>query len=159
MMSEITELKFTVRFSDCDEYGRLKLSRLFQFMEEAAIADAERGGFGLWRMIKAGYTSAITRMKVRIKHTPVMGEELHVSTWIKEIYKDKVVLKDYAVIDSQGHALAEGTSSWILVNLKTGFAEPPSNSPYPFPIQLEKSAMPEMLSVLPMGEEPQLVYV
>ena len=87
-----------------------------------------------------------------------MGEDLHVSTWIKEIYKDKVVLKDYAVVDSQGHALAEGTSSWILVNLKTGFAEPPSNSPYPFPIQLEKSALPEMLSVLPMGEDPQLVY-
>ena len=60
MMSEITDLKFTVRFSDCDEYGRLKLSSLFQFMEEAAISDAERGGFGLWRMMKAGYTSAIT---------------------------------------------------------------------------------------------------
>ena len=112
MMSEITDLKFTVRFSDCDEYGRLKLSRLFQFMEEAAIADAERNGFGLWQMIKAGYTSAITRMKIRINHTPLMGEELRVSTWIKEIYKDKVVLKDYAVVDSQGHALAEGTSSW-----------------------------------------------
>lgn len=158
MMSEITDLKFTVRFSDCDEHGRLKLSRLFQFMEEAAIADAERNGFGIWQMMKAGYTSAITRMKVRLNHTPLMGETLSVSTWIKEIYKDKVVLKDYSVVDSQGHALAEGTSSWILVNLKTGYAENPSRSPYPFPVQLEKSALPEMLQVLPMGEDPRLVY-
>ena len=50
MTSEITVLKFTVRFSDCDEHGRLKLSRLFQFMEEAAIADAERNGFGIWHV-------------------------------------------------------------------------------------------------------------
>jgi len=157
-MSEITDLEFTVRFSDCDEHGRLKLSRLFQFMEEAAIADAERNGFGLWQMMKAGYTSAITRMKIRLNHTALMGEKLRISTWIKEIYKDKVILKDYSVIDSQGHVLAEGTSSWILVNLKTGMAENPSRSPYPFPIQLEKSALPQMLEVLQPGEDPQIVY-
>ena len=155
---QITELKFTVRFSDCDEYGRLKLSHLFQFMEEAALADAERNGFGLWQMIKAGYTSAITRMKIRINPTPLMGEMLGVSTWTKEIYKDKVVLKDYSVTDIQGRELAEGTSSWILVNLKTGFAENPSHSPYPFPVIEGKSAMSEMLQVLPMGEDPKLVY-
>lgn len=158
MSNDITDLKFTVRFSDCDEYRRLKLSRLFQFMEETSLVDAERNGFGLWQMLKLGYTTVITRMKVRINHIPLLGEELSVYTWIKEIYKDKVVLKDYYIADAQGHALVEATSSWLLVNIKTGLAENPSNSPCQLPIQFNKSAMPEMLEILPPGETPKLVY-
>lgn len=158
MTSEINDLKFTVRFSDCDEHSRLKLSRLFQFMEETAIADAERNGFGFWDMMKAGYTTVITRMKLRLNHVPVLGENLSVSTWIKENYKDKVLLKDYVIVDGQGHALVEGTSSWLLVNLKTGMAENPSHSPFTLPIIEGKNAMPEMLDLLPPGEDPKLVY-
>lgn len=154
---EITELKFTVRFSDCDEYSRLKLSRLFQFTEETALADAQRKGYGLWNMMKSGYGCAVTRMKLRINHTPVLGEELYVSTWAKENYKDKVIYKDYMVRDGRGNVLMEGTSSWLLVDLKTGKAVAPSTSPYPVPIEEGKEALPERLDVLPMGLFPKVV--
>lgn len=158
MNNEITELKFSVRFSDCDEHNRLKLSRLFQFMEEAAIVDAERNGYGLWNLMKAGYTYVITRMKIRMNHTPLLGENLRVSTWTKEIFKDKVALKDFSIIDDQGHQLVEGTSSWLLVNLKTGKSEAPSASPFPLPLQPGKSAMPELLDILTPGESPRPIY-
>lgn len=155
--NEVTELKFTVRFSDCDEYNRLKLSRLFQFTEEAALSDAERKGYGLWNMMKAGYGCAVTRMKLRWNHTPVLGEELRVSTWAKENYKDKVIYKDYFVQDSRGNVLMEGTSSWLLVDLKTGKAVAPSTSPYPVPIIEGKDALPEKLDVLSMGLFPKVI--
>lgn len=155
--NEVTELKFTVRFSDCDEYNRLKLSRLFQFTEEAALSDAERKGYGLWNMMKAGYGCAVTRMKLRWNHTPVLGEELRVSTWAKENYKDKVIYKDYFVRDSRGNVLMEGTSSWLLVDLKTGKAVAPSTSPYPVPILEGKDALPEKLDVLSMGLFPKVI--
>lgn len=155
--NEVTELKFTVRFSDCDEYNRLKLSRLFQFTEEAALSDAERKGYGLWNMMKAGYGCAVTRMKLRWNHTPVLGEELRVSTWAKENYKDKVIYKDYFVQDSRGNVLMEGTSSWLLVDLKTGKAVAPSISPYPVPILEGKDALPEKLDVLSMGLFPKVI--
>jgi len=154
---EITELKFTVRFSDCDEYSRLKLSRLFQFTEETALADAQRKGYGLWSMLRAGYGCAVTRMKLRWVHTPVLGEELSVSTWAKENHKDKVIYKDYMVKDSRGNILAEGTSSWLLVDLKTGKAVAPSSSPFPIPLLEGKEALPEKLDILSMGLFPKVV--
>lgn len=154
---EITELKFIVRFSDCDEHSRLKLSRLFQFTEETALADAQRKGYGLWDMMKTGYGCAVTRMKLRINHIPILGEELHVSTWAKENYKDKVIYKDYRVCDVQGNVLVEGTSSWLLVDLRTGKAVPPSTSPYPVPIEEGREALPEKLDILSMGLFPKVI--
>jgi len=154
---EVTELKFTVRFSDCDEHSRLKLSRLFQFTEEAALSDAQRNGYGLWSMMQAGYGCVVTRMKLRINHIPVLGEELRVSTWAKENYKDKVIYKDYLVKDSRDNVLVEGTSSWLLVDMKTSKAVPPSTSPYPLPIKEGKEALPEKLEILSMGLFPKVI--
>ena len=148
MEPEVTTKNFEVRFSDCDHHSRLKLSNLFLFMEETAIADAEQNGFGIWKMMKAGYTTVITRMKIRLLHHPVWGERLSVSTWAKDIIKDKVCLKDYSILDAQGHSIAQATSSWLLVNMKTGKAENPANSPYPIPLIQGKNALPEMMDIL-----------
>lgn len=157
MEQAFTTKTFDVRFSDCDHNSRLKLSSLFLFMEETAIADAEANGYGLWKMFKAGYTTVITRLKIRILHTPVWGEKLTVSTWAKEIYKDKVCIKDYSIMDSQGNNIAQATSSWLLVNLKTGKSENPANSPFPIPMHPEKNALPEIMEILEPGIEPNLV--
>lgn len=157
MSSQITELNFSVRFSDCDEYSRLKISRLFQFAEETALADAERNGYGLWNMIKAGFGCVITRMKLRINHTPLLGENLTIKTWAKENYKDKVIYKEYSVLDTQGNIMVEGTSSWLLVDLKTGKAVAPSQSPFPVPLQEGLEALPEKIDILPMGLFPKVI--
>lgn len=157
MEQEITTKEFEVRFSDCDHHSRLKLSNLFLFMEETAIADAEKNGFGLWKMMQAGYTTVITRLKIRILHTPVWGEKIAVSTWAKDIIKDKVVLKDYSIVDSQGHSIAQATSSWLLVNLKTGRSENPADCPFPIPLFPGKNALPEMMDILDPQIEPRVV--
>lgn len=154
---EITSKTFTVRFSDCDLHSRLRISNLFRFMEESAIADAEQNGFGIWKMVKHGYTYAISRIKLRIHHTPVWGEKLTISTWTKGYYKDKVALKDYLILDAQGNSIAQGTSSWLLVNLKTGKSENPEMSPFPPPVFPNKEALPQMLDILEPGTNPQVV--
>lgn len=157
MEQGITTKDFEIRFSDCDHHSRLKLSNLFLFMEETAIADAEANGFGLWKMMKAGYTTVITRIKIRILHQPVWGEKISISTWAKDFYKDKVILKDYSIVDSQGHSIAQATSSWLLVNMKTGKSENPANSPYPIPLFAGKNALPEMMDILSPEIEPRVL--
>ena len=109
------------------------------------------------KMMPAGYTTVITRLKIRILHQPVWGEKIQVSTWAKEIIKDKVVLKDYSIVDSQGHSIAQATSSWLLVNLRTGKSENPAESPFPIPLFLGKNALPEMMDILDPQREPKVV--
>ena len=108
-------------------------------------------------MMKAGYTTVITRMKIRLLHHPVWGEKLSISTWAKDIIKDKVCLKDYSILDAQGHSIAQATSSWLLVNMKTGKAENPANSPYPIPLIQGKNALPEMMDILDPQIDPKIV--
>ncbi len=154
MNPEITSKTFSVRFSDCDHHSRLRVSNLFRFMEETVISDAEKNGYGIWKMVKHGYTYAISRIKLRLHHTPLWGEKLNISTWTKGYYKNKVTLKDYLIQDAMGNSIAQGTSSWLLVNLKTGKAEDPTLSPFPPPIFENKDALPQMLSILEPGTEP-----
>lgn len=156
-IQEITTKNFTVRFSDCDHHSRLRISNLFRFMEECAISDAEQNGFGLWKLVQNGYTYAISRIKLRLHHTPVWGEKITISTWTKGYYKEKVALKDYLIQDAQGNSIAQGTSSWLLIDLKTGKSVNPELSPYPPPIFPNKEALPQMLGILEPGENPEVI--
>src|SRR5574344_859456 len=125
--------------------SRLRLSSLFEFLEETAIVDAEQNGFGIWKMRELGYTYAISRMKLRVNHVPRWGETLTVRTWTKNFFAHKVAIKDYSVFDGSGKAIAQATSSWLLVNLRTGRSEDPENAPFLPDLFPEENALPETL--------------
>ncbi len=156
MDKEISEYVFPVRFSDCDSTSRLRVSSFFDFMEETAILDAERNGFGIWKMVENGYTTVISRIKLRISHVPSWGEKLRVSTWTKSIYSHKVAIRDYSIRDERGSVIAEATSSWLLVNLRTGRAEDPESAPFLPTLYPERSAISENLELLPLRENPRI---
>lgn len=157
MDKEISEYVFPVRFSDCDSASRLRVSSFFDFMEETAILDAEKNGIGIWKMVENGYTTVISRIKLRINHVPVWGEKLRVSTWTKSIYEHKVAIRDYSVRDERGSVIAEATSSWLLVNLRTGRAEDPESAPFFPALYPEKNAISENLELLLPRENPRAV--
>lgn len=157
MDKEISEYVFPVRFSDCDSASRLRVSSFFDFMEETAILDAEKNGIGIWKMVENGYTTVISRIKLRINHVPVWGEKLRVSTWTKSIYEHKVAIRDYSVRDERGSVIAEATSSWLLVNLRTGRAEDPESAPFLPALYPEKNAISENLELLIPRENPRAV--
>ncbi|MCK9182021.1 MAG: thioesterase [Fibrobacteraceae bacterium] len=154
---EPTRKNFTVRFSDCDPSSRMRISSFFDFMEETAILDAEENGFGIWKMVEMGYTFVVSRMKLRINHIPRWGEKLKVSTWTKSFYEHKVALRDYFITDEQGHAIAEATSSWLSVNLKTGRAEDPEKAPFVPELYPDESALSEDLELFEPRPDPRLV--
>lgn len=148
---------FTVRFSDCDYSSRVKLSSLFRFMEECAVADAEEQGYGLRQMIRSGYTLVLSRQKLRLTHQPVEGERLCVETWTKSI-EGKVAWKDFSIKDSRGNALAQATTSWLLVSLKTGRAVDFSESPFQISVCENREALSERLELFPVMEQGHQVY-
>ena len=117
-------------------------------MEETAILDAEAHGMGIWKMVQNGYTSVISRLKLRINYIPRWGEKLHVSTWTKSIYNHKVALRDYSIRDDNGNMIAEATSSWLIVNLQTGHSEDPEQTPFLPTLYPEKVAISENLMLL-----------
>ena len=156
-MPDISSKEFTVRFSDCDYTSRAKLSTLFRFMEECAVASAEEKGYGLRNLFKMGYTLLLSRQKLRISHTPVQGESLRVDTWIKSV-EGKVAWMDFSFVDSRGNAIAQATTSWLLVSLKQMKAVDFSESPIPFSIVEGREALSERIDILMPGEAPCIAY-
>ena len=157
MEKGIGEHIFPIRFSDCDPKSRLRVSSFFDFMEETAILDAEEHGMGIWKMVQNGYTSVISRLKLRINYIPRWGEKLHVSTWTKSIYNHKVALRDYSIQDDNGNMIAEATSSWLMVNLQTGHSEDPELTPFLPTLYPEKVAISENLELLEPRANPRVV--
>lgn len=154
---EFCKRYFTVRFSDCDYNSRVKLSSLFRFMEESAVADAEENGYGLRQLIRSGYTLVLSRQKLRLTHQPLEGERLSVETWTKSI-EGKVALKDFSFKDSQGNALAQATTSWLLISLKTGKAVDFSECPFPIFVSPNREALTEKLDLLLPESSGREVY-
>ncbi|MDR1811892.1 MAG: hypothetical protein LBQ87_03620 [Candidatus Fibromonas sp.] len=149
----IVPRKFSIGFFDCDCYAHLRISRLFEFFQETSLANLRNQGFDYLSMIeKDNFTLLISRIKLRISHLPLWGEEISISTWTKCVSPEKVAWNDYDVRDSQGNSIMQGTSSWLLIDLKDKKAIPFSEGPYRFETSPELSALPETIALLePVG--------
>ncbi|GHV10785.1 acyl-ACP thioesterase [Fibrobacterales bacterium] len=151
--------KFSVQFFDCDSSAHLRISRLSEFFQEASLSHLEEQGFDYQTMINRDkFTLLISRVKIRLTHLPLWGENITITTWLKGFAPDKVGWNDYDVRDSQGNSIVQATSSWLLINLNDGKAMPFKDGPYKFEIS-DKSAMPETIDILEPKGMPTEVLV
>jgi acyl-ACP thioesterase len=151
---------FSVEFFDCDTFAHLRISRLCEFFQETSLAHLRDQGFDYLSMIKKDkFTLLISRIKLRIAHLPLWGEDIFVSTWIKNINPEKVAWGDYDVRDVQGNSVIQATASWILIDLNDGKAKPFSEGPYRFETHPELSALPENIELLEPAGMPKTVLV
>jgi acyl-ACP thioesterase len=152
--------KFSISFFDCDSSAHLRISRLCEFFQETSLAHLRCQGFDYLSMIKKdGFTLLISRLKLRISHIPLWGEEISITTWLKGIEPEKVGWSDYDVRDSQGNSIIQATSSWLLIDLKDNKAKPFSEGPYRFEISSELSALPEKIDLLEPKGMPRTALV
>ena len=156
----VTSRKFSIGFFDCDLFAYLRISKLCEFFQETALAQLREQGFDYLSMIrKDKYTIVLSRIKIRVSHLPLWGEEISVSTWLKDYNPEKVAWNDYDVRDSQGNSIIQATSSWLLIDLSTGKAIPFSEGPYRFAISPELSALPGGIDLLEPKGTPHAVLV
>ncbi|MCL2281988.1 MAG: thioesterase [Fibromonadales bacterium] len=152
--------KFSVDFFDCDTFAYLRISRLCEFFQETSLKLLRDQGFDYLSMIeKDNFTLLISRIKLRISHLPVWGEDIFISAWIKNINPEKVAWSDYDVRDAQGNSIIQATSSWLLVGLEDKKAKPFSESPYRFEMHPELSVLPESIELLEPIGMPKTVLV
>ncbi|MDR0515705.1 MAG: hypothetical protein LBH25_01510 [Fibromonadaceae bacterium] len=156
----IVPKKFVVNFFDCDYSAHLRISRLCEFFQETSLTSLRSQGFDYLSMIKNDkFTIVISRIKFRISHLPLWGEEISISTWLKEFNPEKVAWNDYDVRDSRGNSIIQATSSCLLINLRNGKAIPFSEGPYYFETTPELSALPDAIDLLDPGGAPSMVLL
>jgi len=109
---------FKIRTFDVDFNNTVKLSSIFNFMQESASNNAEQLKFGYDDLIKNGLFWVLSRAKIQILKYLTLGDEIIIETWPKGT--DKLfALRDFRIYNSGNEIIGEATTAWLLVDNKT----------------------------------------
>lgn len=108
----------SVAFGDVDRDNLLTLRGVFQLLQEAAIAHANKYDTGTEAMVTRGESWVLNRMAVGVERYPSYGEPLRVETWSSGIRGFKGY-RDFRVFDRSGQRIIAGSSLWLYVNVRT----------------------------------------
>lgn len=104
--------------SDVDRSQRLRLSRLFTFLQEAAIAHTEALGMGRVKTLDKGYLWVVTIQQAKITRLPLYDEDVTL-----ESLPGKMMHTFYPrytrLLDKNGAELVNAAALWMLMDEKS----------------------------------------
>lgn len=140
---------FTVKGTDCDRFGRMRLDSLFLAMQEGGEQHAFRLGVGYDAMMQRGLFFVLARIHVHMDRPPHPGEKVVHTTWPGE--SNRFFCPRYHVFTLEdGTPLLAAGALWVVLNTvnrrivspKTLDLGLPSNKEIPAPIDLPMRVPP-----------------
>ncbi|MEG2222602.1 MAG: thioesterase [Oscillospiraceae bacterium] len=108
----------TLDFSNCDRWGRARVSTLLSFLAGVSGEDYDARGLPYERLYALRQTFLLSRVTLHVLRLPRLGEYLRVATW-ENGAKGVYLLRDYELTDAAGAVCVAARSNWILVNPET----------------------------------------
>jgi acyl-ACP thioesterase len=109
---------YKLRTFDVDLTNHVKISSIFNFMQESAANSAASLGFGYDQLIDDQLFWVLSRAKIEIISLPSLGDEIRIETWPRGL--DKIfALRDFLIYDSNNNLVAMATTSWLMIDGKT----------------------------------------
>jgi len=111
----VYERRILLRSKDVDMYRRLRLSRLFELMQEAAIAHTEQLGMGRERTLDRGLLWVVTMQQAAITRMPEYDEAVTLRSWPGKTMH-VFFPRHYELTGADGEALVRANALWMLVD-------------------------------------------
>ena len=109
---------YSVTYGDSDYYKRIKVSSLFNYIQNVASLHSKNMGVGIDDIEKVhGFAWVIVRIMVDIIRLPIWNEEIYIETW-SAMQKKLEFERDFCVKDKEGNILVNATSSWVLMDIE-----------------------------------------
>ena len=112
------EREFLLRSKDVDLHRRLRLSRLFELLQEAAITHTEELGMGREMTLDRGLLWVVTMQYAEIARMPVYDERIRLQSWPGETMH-VFFPRHYRVESTEGETLLRANALWMLVDRET----------------------------------------
>lgn len=117
-MENIYKKTFTIRTYEIDSKAKVKLSTLFNFLQEVAGEHAAQLGVSVVDLFKKNLTWVLSRYHIKINRYPSWGQRIKIITWPST--RDKYFsLREFKLVDEKNTPMVLGTSSWMMMDLKT----------------------------------------
>ena len=107
-----------LRSKDVDMFRRLRLSRLFELLQEASIRHTEQLGMGRDKTLDKGLLWVVTMQRCEIARMPVYDECVTLSSWPGETMH-VFFPRYYRLADENDHTLVSASALWMLVDADT----------------------------------------
>jgi medium-chain acyl-[acyl-carrier-protein] hydrolase len=116
MPPQIWQEPFTVRAYEADASGRLSLSGLCDWLQEAAGNHATALGVATDRLLEEGQAWVLSRLRVVVERLPQWREQLAIETW-PSAENGIVAERDFLVRTSGGEQIARAVSHWVVIDV------------------------------------------
>lgn len=142
-----------VKAYEADVNGLWKPAAFLQAMQEAAANHAAALGFDFERMQAREMVWVLSRVLIRFRDFPRMGETVRLRTWPKGVQQKLFFTRDFILTAGDGRRVAEATTGWLLIQPRLRRILPPvaldgklpPNTESAIDDLLEKIAVPEGL--------------
>jgi acyl-ACP thioesterase len=108
---------FAPRYSDLGEHGDLSPTALLNILEDASFSHCDEAGWGVYRLVSAGFGWILLRGGLEMRRYPSGRETFTVQTWFSES-KRFYGSREYRIETGSGEALGWGRSLWIFYSLE-----------------------------------------
>ena len=114
-MNDCYDLEYKILSSDADVDRRLRISRLFILLQEAAIAHTTALGFGREKTLDKGYLWVIAVQQALISRLPRYDERIRLTSYPGEMMHT-FYPRYYRITDEQGSELINASALWMLMD-------------------------------------------
>ena len=112
---EVYEATFTVRTSECQPDGTIKIASLMQSMQEAAALHAEQLGFGFERLGEMNSYWVLSNIRLEIARLPVWREQVTIRTWPSG-FNRVIATREFVGVDRDNRELFKTGSEWMILD-------------------------------------------
>lgn len=108
-----------VRYSETDEYGKMTLEGVMNYLQDCSTFQSEDIGLGLSYLEEHHHAWWLSSWQIVIDRYPVLGEEITVSTWPYD-FKGFYGYRNFTISDRLGNYLVRANSVWFLFDTALG---------------------------------------
>ncbi len=106
-----------VRYSECDETGRLSLVSMMDYLQDCSTFQCEDLGEGIAALKDQGFGWILASWRIEISHLPLFGEKIRISTWCYGLRRLQAH-RCFQICDEAGNPLVTADSQWFLFDLR-----------------------------------------
>jgi len=108
---------FTIKTYHTDRFGKACPAAFASFFEEAAANNARLHGFPSEFLLEHGIAWVLSRLTMTVDRYPDAGETITIHTW-PSVHTPNLALRCFEVFDERNHLIAEGTTAWLVIDIK-----------------------------------------
>lgn len=116
-MENTYQLQFQIRSYEIDAKGKIKISALLNYLQEAASQHAARLGASVLDLFPKNLTWMLSRYHVIIFNYPSWNQTITIHTW-PSAKEGLFALREFELLDQNNERCAIATSSWMLLDFK-----------------------------------------